>query len=137
MLHMRRGASNAGTAAVLGAVLLSTAGCTHGATGPKPDAFTPGSCRTAAVAVLDVGRVIRPILGHPGKADAAAAALTSAQDRLRAAQRTQRKDAGRLTPLVAAIGYYRMTVIGHTYTEATGRAVESAQRAVVAACTTS
>jgi len=128
----RQGATLAGAAL---AGLLAAAGCTHTASDPKPAAFAPGTCRSVAAPILDIGQVIRPVLGHPKKAYAAAPALTRAQDRLRAAQRTDRASSTRLEPLVSAIGYYRMTVIGHTYTDAEGRAIDAAQRKLVTACT--
>lgn len=108
------------------------AGCSgsSSATQPKAGAFAAGPCRTAAGAVLDVGKLVGSVRDGSRKPAQVEAALTRDQDAIDAAA-----GPSALSALVREIGFFRISVDAKTYDHSRLDALESKQNAAVAACT--
>jgi hypothetical protein len=122
------------TAAVGVAVACVAAGCGGAPHDPPVSSFRMGYCRTAAPTVLAVGRVARGALSHDTPRVSDVIALTTAQHRLEAAERATPAGRAPLTPLVTAIGLYRLHVVGHTVSREVTQQVVAAQHEVVTRC---
>lgn len=105
------------------------AGCSSGPDALRASDFTPGTCRTAAPALLGLHATARHVLrsSHPNLA-AANVAVTRDQKALRALHDE------RLHGVVVAAGYFRIRVDGNAYDPALARALDAAYADVVRGC---
>lgn len=104
---------------------------------PPVSQFHPGSCRTAAPAILAIGTSVHDLAGKDMAPREAAPALTKNQRALVGVVNGAPEPAkGRLQDLVTAIGFYRIGVDSNSDNGKQLANLQRAQRSVITFCTT-